>query len=110
MRARASSTMFLLHRLLILLMCLAPAVPFAEGPRLPDRANAPSQPRCSLQLVLSQAMEAIFVGGWLYGAQWSNVTTRQQPGKIILWDEGPANAARSVPVGPAPTSERTGSS
>ena len=72
---------------------------FCGGPPLPDRADAPSQPRCSLQLVFPQAMEAIFAGGWLYDAQWSNVTTHDQPGKIILWDEGPANAARSVPVG-----------
>jgi hypothetical protein len=78
---------------------VAPAVPFAEGRPLPDWADAPSQPRCSLQFLSPQAIEAIFAGGWLYGAQWLPATTHNQSEKIILWDEGPANAARSVSVG-----------
>jgi hypothetical protein len=41
--------------------------------------------------------EAIFADGC--GHQRFNLVAHRQPGKIILWDEGPASVAKSVSVG-----------
>ncbi len=93
MRERAASAIGFPPRLLILiLLCLASSVLFAEGPALPDSADAPPQSSPSFQVLTPRATEAIFAGGLSPEMQWLKTTTHNESEKIVLWDEGPASA------------------
>ncbi len=81
---------------IFLFLCLIPAVLTAERPLLSERAEAPSHVRGPSEVLSTQAMEAIFAGRGSRGPQPFNLVTHSQPGKIILWDEGPAKEARPV--------------
>jgi hypothetical protein len=90
---RAGSVIGFPPRLLILiLLCLAPSVLFAEGPALPDGADASPQSSSSFHLLPPGGLEAIFAGGLSPEAPWLNTTAHNESEKIILWDEGPASA------------------
>jgi hypothetical protein len=93
MRERAGSAIGFPPRLLILiLLCLASSVLFAEGPALPDAADPPPRSSSSFQVLTPREMEATFAGGPSPEVQWLNTTAHNESEKIILWDEGPASA------------------
>jgi|GEM_PF-1061139 hypothetical protein len=90
-------TRFLPRLLIFLLFCLTRAVLMAEGFFLSDGKDMPPRSRVPSEILTPQAMEAIFADGC--GHQRFNLVAHRQPGKIILWDEGPASVAKSVSVG-----------
>ncbi len=87
----------LFYLLFICLFLLAPALLFAQAQASPGEEK-PAPKHGSFRLLSQKEMDAVFAKGIAASPADLIVARRANPGRIILWDEGPMGAARHMSI------------
>lgn len=87
----------LFYLLFVCLFLLAPALLFAQAQASPGEEK-PAPKHGSFRLLSQKEMDAVFAKGIAASPADLIVARRANPGRIILWDEGPMGAARHMSI------------